>query len=399
MQQLELGPRPDDEGVAVLAEQEHAAVVGPRRGGEPGAGADAGAAVDLAAGAGVVAQQEPAVEQRVVGAPVDEGRGVVGAQHRLVPDDVVVAAVARCERDVARRAGPDGVDGPRHAAGVARADVDETVAGERGGDDVDGHAADVPQLAAGEVVGPHPAPAGRDDLGPDVVLPHEGARPVLVLVALDAPDRVAGAGVEREEERAGGVVVDDVEPPVVEGRRGGGAEALPAVEDADLAGPDHVPVEVEGGDEADRPEVDVEALAVGDRGFRREAVLDVTLDGGHRRGELARPADLAGLEGDVADEEPVLGRGRGGPEVGPGVVEPRLRRRLVAGADRGGHPDVVVPDDGRAPAEARHVGGPDDVLGLAPGLGQPGVVGDRAGGGAAEPRPLVRLGRRGGGER
>src|SRR5438552_19197137 len=63
-QQLEFLARLDHEGVAIFAEREDLAVIGPWRRREGAGGrVDALLTVDLLAGAGIVRRQEPAVEQ------------------------------------------------------------------------------------------------------------------------------------------------------------------------------------------------------------------------------------------------------------------------------------------------------------------------------------------------
>src|SRR5207344_2134214 len=98
------------------------------------------------------------------------------------------------------------------------------------------------------------------------------------------------------------------------------------------------------------------------------------------------PADLSGSEVHVVQHPPMLG-GRSVSALV--VVETGNRRLLGAGADRGGEGDVIVPDDGRAPAQTWKRNLPRDVVGLAPGVGQRGIVGGDAGLEAAELRPLV----------
>jgi len=71
------------------------------------------------------------------------------------------------------------------------------------------------------------------------------------------------------------------------------------------------------------------------------------------------------------------------------IVEPSGRCNLLAAADRRREKDVIVPDDWRAPAESGNGCPPDDVVGLAPGVGQGRIVGGDAGQRAAELRPLI----------
>jgi len=107
-EQLETGTGLHDEGIAVFADREDLAVVGPwRRREAAGLHRHALARVDLLAGPCIVAQQDAAVEQRVVVVAVDERRRVVAAEQRLRPDDERIARLAGLERDVARRARPE----------------------------------------------------------------------------------------------------------------------------------------------------------------------------------------------------------------------------------------------------------------------------------------------------
>ena len=414
MEDLELGPRLDHEGVAVLAQQEDLPVVAPRRRGEAVADLEAPAAVDLLPGGRVVREQEAAVEQGVVDVVVDQRGGVVGAQQRIGPHHVRVLRVRPAARepllqpardllvdgDVAGRTWLDGVDRAQGAARVPRADVDEPVARERARRGQQRHSPELPQQPAVEVVGADPPGRGGHDLGAQGVLPDEWSRPgVPGLVALDPPHVLAGRGVERGQERLRGVVVEDVEPAVVQRRRRRGGHRLHGVERPDVAAPDLLALEVEGRHQPDGPEVDVDALAVGDRGLRGVAVLEVPGDLGHRAMELARPPHRPRLEVDVVHQPPVLAVGRDRPVVLAGVVEAGNRLHLVVGrAHRGGDEDVVPPDDRRAPAQPREIDLPGDVLGLAPAVGQGGVVGHVAGAQPTELRPVLGGRVRGGGQ-
>ena len=77
-------------GVALLAQREDLAVVGPRRRREAGPHPDPSPWVDRLAGQRVVGLEEPAVEQAVVDVAVDQRRRVVVTRPRQVPRDVVV---------------------------------------------------------------------------------------------------------------------------------------------------------------------------------------------------------------------------------------------------------------------------------------------------------------------
>ena len=110
-----------------------------------------------------------------------------------------------------------------------------------------------------------------------------------------------------------------------------------------------------------------------------------------RRCAPPSPAHLAGREIDVVHHPAVRRRGRGPLAA---EVQPGLGRLRLAGVDHGRDEDVIAPHDGRAPADARHVERPDDVLGGAPAFGQRRIVLGDARGRPAELRPvIVRRGR------
>ena len=73
-------------------------------------------------------------------------------------------------------------------------------------------------------------------------------------------------------------------------------------------------------------------------------------------------------------------------EIGADRVQ-RLHR--LFDVDRGHHEHVIAPHDRRAPAAARHVDLPRDVLRRAPRVGQSRVIGSHSGTAAAELRPVL----------
>ena len=188
--------------------------------------------------------------------------------------------------DVAPAAGPEGEEGADPGRRVDHPAVDD-----RRRDDAVGavvarvEAVGAPQLAPrGEVVPGHDVAAGDHDLARPVVL-EQGRRGVRVgrLAAgvggpLDPPDRLAGVPVDAQDVRrvVGAHAVDDLDEERVvdqEGRRRvAPVQPEPAVRRLDVALPERVAVEVEGGQPA-RPRHHVDVLAVGHRRRRRHVLL------------------------------------------------------------------------------------------------------------------------------
>ncbi len=222
--------------------------------------------------------------------------------------------------------------------------------------------------------------------------PDVGRRPVRPLVALDPPDRLTGARVERGEKRLGVVVVHDVEPIAVEHRRGRCAPAVARLERPPAPRPEGGAVHVECED-AELAKVRVDALAVGHRRLRCVAVLEMARRRGRRRVKLTRPAHVARLPVEGVQHPPVRVARRAALAA---QVESRPRRLALGRPDHRRHEDDVTPDDGRAPPGARDRHLPNDVVGRAPGVGQARIVGDAAGAGASKlGPPLSGCGRRG----
>src|SRR5690606_30108135 len=96
------------------------------------------------------------------------------------------------------------------------------------------HARELPQQLAVAVVGADALRAGRHDFGAQRIAPHEWRGPALMFLAGDFPQLLAGARVERNDERLLGVVVDDVEAVAVDGGGAAGAELRAAGERAEL---------------------------------------------------------------------------------------------------------------------------------------------------------------------
>src|SRR5262249_19425215 len=151
-------------------------------------------------------------------------------------------------------------------------------------------------------------------------------------------------------QRLGAVVVAVLDDEIFkQERRGGGAPALVAGEDAEAVPPQQVALEVVA-EQARRPEEGVDALAVG----------------GTRTGAVTVP----GVR--LARRHPLRG--------GPPPQDVAVRRAdadhvaLVAVLARGGQKDVPAPDDRRGVAAARQLGPPEHGALFAPGPGPARVV-------------------------
>ena len=192
---------------------------------------------------------------------------------------------------------------------------------------------------------------------------------------------------KNRHEGLGRVVVDDVQAIVVEDGRSGHTESQHGLERANVFGPDDLATHRESADESDAAEIHIYALAVGDRRFRREAVLEVFFDRGRRAVQLTLPDNFSRIEVDGVDHPSMLCQGSTRAVVVARVVKPSDGRFLFARADGRSDEDVVVPHDRRAPAQTGYVDLPGDVLGSAPGVGQRRIVGNGAGIRAAKASP------------
>ena len=153
---FERGPGSNDVRVAVFTHRENFPVVSPRRSREAArVSRDPLAAIDLLAGPGVLTRDEAAVEQRVVIVAVYERRRVVGRSGPRRPDDEVVGRLIGFERDVARRARPDGVRRSKRVTDVARREIQQTVAVERRRNADRRHPREFPQQCARQIVRAH----------------------------------------------------------------------------------------------------------------------------------------------------------------------------------------------------------------------------------------------------
>src|SRR5206468_3670273 len=195
------------------------------------------------------------------------------------------------ERDVARGARANGEDRTRRRSGIAGTDEEKPVSCEWRRNIERRHSLELPQQLSVEIIGANPARAVRHDLGAYVVLPYERRGPVVGLVPIDPPQLAAALPVERHDEGLVRVVVDDIQPVLVEDRRGASSELVAAVERAELTCPYRLAAQVERGDETDGAEVDVDALAVCHRRFRRKTVLDVPRSRRQRASQLPLPAN------------------------------------------------------------------------------------------------------------
>ena len=99
-----------------------------------------------------------------------------------------------------------------------------------------------------------------------------GVAQLLLLVAVGAPQFLAGPLVVGGDVRLLVVVVDEDDAILVEDRRRGGAESGARLHRRHLLRPDRLAVHVER-EQADVAEVRIDALAVGDRRFGGVAVL------------------------------------------------------------------------------------------------------------------------------
>ena len=355
------------------------------------------AVVDDASGRRVVGREEAAVVQRVVDAPVEQRRRVVGAHIRVVPADVLVAALAVAERDVALRAGQHGVDRVVVVADVSRADVDHAVAGDwRRHVYVGQPAGEVPQQVARAVVGADLVLGGGDDLRTQVVLPDERRGPGARLVADHAPVLVAGRGVERRDVGRFGVVVHH-EYLVVEQRRRRARAPAPFVRPVvDVARPGQVAVEVVGV-EAEVAEQGVHPLAVGHGRCRGEGILGMDARPDRALVRRSPPQHRATVEVEAEHLPAVVARlhAVGDADAAVRYVQARTGRFVVVVGDHGGQENLAVPDDGTRPPQPGNGRLPRHVLGGAPGFRQLRIIGDhRRPVRPAELRPVVGRGRR-----
>ena len=248
-------------------------------------------------------------------------------------------------------------------------------------------AAQLPQQLSIEIVGADAARRVGDDFSLPVVLPDVRRRPAALLVALDAPDLLAGSCIERHEKRLLLVVAHDVQPAVMQHRRRRSAPAGARGKRADGVRPDRRAVHVEGED-ADVAKVGVDPLAISDRRLGGKAVLEVPRALRRAPMDLARPADSSGVEIDAVHHPTVLARRR--VDATAVEIDAGARFLLLDQRDHGRDEDPVAPNDRRAPAESGDVGLPGHVLGLAPAFREPRVFGNAGGVGTPELRPLIR---------
>ena len=200
------------ESLTVLAEGEDLAVISPRRRREAaGFGSDALTRIDLLARLRIIADQEAAIEERVVVVAVHQPRGAVGPKSRVAPGDELVASFALLQGDVTGGAGPDRVHGTDRIGQEARGDEQESVNRERRRDLERRHPRQFPLERPVKTVGPHLTTASRHDLRPERVLPYERCGPVAALLTGHTPDDVTGPGVIGDQRRLLIVVVDDVD--------------------------------------------------------------------------------------------------------------------------------------------------------------------------------------------
>ncbi len=165
------------------------------------------------------------------------------------------------------------IDGLEAVAAKAARHEHHAIVRDRRRDRVHRHAGGLPDHAAGfEVVAAQLVHAGRDDLRAALVLDDERRGPGVDLVALHAPDLVAGRLVERDDERLALVVPDDDEVRPWSDRRRALAELVAHLLVAEILLPHQLAVHVVGVEPL-RLERRDDVLAVGDRGARGEGAV------------------------------------------------------------------------------------------------------------------------------
>ena len=350
--------------------------------------------------------------ERVV---VEQRRRHIGRVAVELPDDGAGA------RDVAPRVGqPDGL---QIVAPVAARHVHHPVGVHGRGNGVHGGAAAPPNRLTGlEVVAVDLVHGRRDRLRAPAVLDDQGCGPGIDLVPVRPPALLAGAGVERRDERLSADVIPGHHQRVaVQRRRRPLAERVAHETVAEIDLPQQLPVEVVGV-QAPRSEERVEPLPVGHR--RPGGVTSVRLLVALVRERLARhalPGDVAGLAVERQHDEPVRLHLLRSPRTAPAAPiapaaatappfatlrraarrdlrrpsPPRGIRRdqwlRVSERHRGEQEDLVAPDDRRRRPASGDLHLPGNVLGLAPGERRIGVPRD-AGGLRPAPLPPIAAG-------
>src|SRR5215469_1290562 len=102
--------------------------------------------------------------------------------------------------------------------------------------------------------------------------------------------------------------------------------------------------------------------------------------------DLALPANLARFEVDAINHPPVNVCRRFALAA---EVQPFFRLLGISRADNRCNKYMVAPDGGRTPSRARNLGGPGNVLGRAPFIGQVRIFGDAERTGPSESGPVV----------
>ena len=258
------------------------------------------------AGLGVAAAEESKVEQRIKLIPVNQRRRVVRPRPPIVPSDVFVFRFTGLQRDVALRAGADGVDVFLAIPHVTGGDVQQAVRLERRRDD-DRRARlplEAPAFAAFQVVGTCAVAAGQDQLPDAVVLPHIGRGPVAGFVAFCFPKLPAGTLVVRRHPTVLHVVVDDDQLVAVEDGRSAGAPAVAHLVRLEHFFPEHFSGLVEAV-EAVAAEVGVDPFAICHRRLGGVAVFDMDRRQGTRCQHFLLPKVLPALEVQAEHEKVV----------------------------------------------------------------------------------------------
>ena len=236
-------------------------------------------------------------------------------------------------------------------ADIPRADIDHPVRADRRRNRDVGHPArEVPQQAAGGIVRTHLALTGGHDLGPQLISPDEGGRPVVPLITIDSPVLLARSGIERRDVGTRVIVEDQDQLVAEQGRRGAGSPA-PLIElRLEAVRPQQRSLQVIR-EEAQVPEKDVYTLAVGDRRFRRVGVFRVAREPDGPLVSDALPSNRSGLKIQAVDLPLMCARSWIGHAFGAGwrQVQTLPRFLTVLIGNHAGDEDLIPPHDRAGP--------------------------------------------------
>src|SRR5262249_12697055 len=348
--------------------------------------------VDLRAGRYLECREDSLVPEYVELVAVDNGRRNVRTAALRAPRKAGAFRVVPLERDVAGRAGLEGVD--RLDAAVAVGDDDEPGPDDRRGDRNLGIARVLPQLLPGvRIVPARERRRLRDELRLAVRLEDRGGGPRRDLVALRAPHVFAGRRVERRDE---GVALDVAlhdHEILVDDRRAAdaplviGIEEPAGVEHAEILLPQELSVEVVRIQPL-RTERHDHLLAVGDRCRRRLARFRMPL---RLRDAFVGDFVPDDLSARFVDRDEMPGVLRGVADRFDVAVEARPDALRGIAADGGRDEHAIAPDDWTRHRDAGDRRLPCDVLagGRVPLQRGRLAVGDARRVGAAERRPVL----------